>query len=395
MSFEIALTGINAINTQLETISNNIANTGTYGYKSGRANFASMYAGTQPTGVVVSSITQSLDIGGSVLTTGRALDVAISGKGYFATRDTTGETLFTRVGIFSTDAEGFVVDGFGRKLQGYAAVEGSTALGAFGDLTVTKGQLPAKASTSLDYVSNLSADWTTPAVTPFDATDAQTFNSSRVSMVYDSLGVQHTVTQYFVHSNTNQVTVHYAFDGAVLGTTATLQFGTDGALVSPAAAVPVALGTPAGADAMTLNVDYTGTTQYAGTTTVTVNNTDGYASGVYTGVTVEEDGSVMAQYSNDEKKKVGTVALATFPNEDKLVAVSDTSWTVSNESGEPLYNVPGTGVAGTLTGGALEQSNVDLTSQLVSLMTAQRNYQANTKVFSTQNAMMQSLMQSM
>jgi flagellar hook protein FlgE len=395
MSFEIALTGINAINTQLETISNNIANTGTYGYKSGRANFASMYAGTQPTGVVVSSVTQSLDIGGSVLTTGRALDVAISGKGYFATKDTTGETLFTRVGVFSTDADGFVVDGFGRKLQGYAAVEGSTALGAFGDLAVTKGQIAAKASSTLDYVANLSADWTTPAVAPFDPTDAQTFNSSAVSVAYDSLGVQHTVTQYFVHSNTNEVTVHYAFDGAILGTTSTLQFGTDGALTSPASAVSVALGTPTGADAMTLAVDYTGTTQYAGATTTTVNSTDGYASGVYTGVNIEDDGSVMAQYSNGEKKQVGTVALATFPNEDKLVAVSDTSWTISNESGEPLYNVPGTGVAGTLTAGALEQSNVDLTSQLVSLMTAQRNYQANTKVFSTQNAMMQSLMQSM
>ncbi|GAB3185562.1 flagellar hook protein FlgE [Hydrogenophaga aquatica] len=394
MSFEIALTGINAINTELETISNNIANSGTYGFKSGRSNFASMYAGTQPTGVEVSSITQSIGIGGSVLNTGRGMDVAIKGKGFFATRSTTGEMLYTRVGIFSTDKDGFVVDSFGRKLQGYAAVQGSTALGALGDLVVTKGQLAAKASDTLNYVGNLSADWAAPAVTPFDAADPQTFNGSSVSVVYDSLGAQHTVTQYFVKSNTNEVTVHYAFDGTVLGTTGTLQFGTDGKLTSPAAPVTVALGTPTGADPITVGVNYTGTTQFAGQTTTSVNGTNGYASGAFTGVAIEDDGSVMAQYSNGQKQRVGTVALATFPNEDKLVAVSDTSWTVSNESGDPLFDAPGNGVAGSLTAGALEQSNVDLTAQLVHLMTAQRNYQANTKVFSTQNAMMQSLMQS-
>lgn len=136
MSFEIALSGINAVNSQLNTISNNIANTGTYGFKSSRANFASMYAGTQPTGTEVASLTQSIGTGGSVLTTGRSLDASIQGRGFFVTRDSSGEMLYTRVGIFATDKSGFVVDNFGRKVQGYGAAAAGQALGAMGDLSV-------------------------------------------------------------------------------------------------------------------------------------------------------------------------------------------------------------------------------------------------------------------
>ena len=149
MSFEIALSGVNAINTELQTISNNIANAGTYGFKGSRANFASMYAGTQPTGTEVSSLTQSIGVGGSTLTTGRGMDVAIKGRGFFVTRTTAGEALYTRVGIFNADKDGFITDSFGRRVQGYAAIPNSTALGAMGDLQVTTGQLPAQASARL------------------------------------------------------------------------------------------------------------------------------------------------------------------------------------------------------------------------------------------------------
>lgn len=395
MSFEIALSGINAINTQLDTISNNIANSGTYGFKSSRANFASMYAGTQPTGTEVSSLTQTLGIGGSILSTGRSLDVSITGGGFFVTRDTAGAEVYTRVGVFAKDKDGYIVDSFGRKVQGYAAVEGSAALGALGDIRVQTGQVPAQASTRVDYVGNLSADWTTPAVTPFDRDDPQSFNSSVLSVVYDSLGVQHTMTQYFVKTDTNEVTAHYTFDGgAPLGSTV-LSFGTDGQLLAPAGAVTLALGTPAGADPLSVDIGYTGTTQYAGAATSTTNAADGYASGAFSGVQIDDDGSVVALYSNGEKISVGTIALASFANENALVPVSDTSWTSSNASGMPLYGTPGVGTAGTLAAGALEQSNVDMTSELVTLMSAQRNYQANTKVISTENEMMQTLMQSL
>jgi flagellar hook protein FlgE len=394
MSFDIALSGINAVNDQLDTISNNIANAGTYGFKSSRTNFASAYAGLQPTGVEVGSMTQSIGTGGSIQSTGRPLDAAIQGRGFFITRNTgSGATQYTRVGIFSVDQGGYLVDSYGNRVQGYAAVQGSTTLGAYGDIKVPEGQVAAQASSTMQYVGNLSADWTVPATTPFNANDPLTFNSSVVSTVYDSLGTQHTVTQYFVKSAANQVTVNYTFDGNAVGTTSTLNFNTNGQLTSPTAPVTLNLGTPAGASALTVNLDYTGTTQFAGQATTTVNSTNGYASGTLTGVSLAQDGSVMAQYSNGQKQSVGTLALAAFPDEDALTPVSDTAWTTSAGSGSALLFTPGTGLAGELATGSLEQSNVNVTSELVGLMTAQQNYQANSKVISTENTMLQALMQ--
>jgi flagellar hook protein FlgE len=228
---------------------------------------------------------------------------------------------------------------------------------------------------------------------PFDNTDPQSFNGSMVSVVYDSLGVQHSVTQYFVKTGTNQVTVHYSFDGTVLPTTAVLDFNTSGQLISPVGPVAVPLGTPTGAAAIELAVNYTGTTQSAGEASTTTNATDGYAAGNYLGLQLAEDGGVMAQYSNGEKRRIGTLAIATFPAEGELIQVSDTAWTTSSTSGQPLYSTPGVGTAGALTPGTLEQSNVDMTEQLVLLMSSQRNYQANSKVIAAENEMMQSLMQ--
>ncbi|GHD63412.1 flagellar hook protein FlgE [Jeongeupia chitinilytica] len=393
MSIEIALSGINAINDQLGSISNNIANSGTYGFKSSRANFASTYAGTQPTGVQVGSHTQTIGQIGGVLTTGRSMDAAIQGRGFFATRDSAGATVFTRVGIFNADKQGNVVDSYGRRLQGYPLAPGATTPGPLGDLSVPSGQIAALPSSKMQYVGNISADWTVPTVAPFNAADPQSFNGSMVTAVYDSLGAQHSVTQYFVKTGTNTVDVHYAMDGAPLATTNSLTFNPQGQLTAPTAPVALALGTPAGAAALTVNLDYTGTTQFAGEATTTVNSANGYASGILTGVAIAEDGSIMAQYSNGQKQSVGTIALATFPNEDGLTPVSDTAWTTSNASGNVLYFTPGSGMAGKLAGGSLEQSNVEMTSELVNLMSAQRNYQANTKVISTESEMMKNLMQ--
>ncbi|MFA7098102.1 MAG: flagellar hook-basal body complex protein [Gammaproteobacteria bacterium] len=401
MSFEIALSGINAINTSLDTISNNIANAGTYGYKSSRANFASIYAGDQPMGTEISSITQNIDKRGPVSNTGRAMDAMIQGRGFFTTRDHTGSIFYTRVGLFGVDKDGYVVDSFGNRVQGYAAVPGSTALGPMGDMQVPTGQIAAQASDRLQYVGNLSADWTAPAVAPFDPAEPQSFNSSVVSVVYDSRGSQHSVTQYFVRSsvNPNEVTVYYTFDGTIVESTPgspvshTLTFGTDGRLTAPAGPVSVSLGTPSGADPLAINIDYAGTTQFAGEATTSRNTANGYPAGVHTGIRIESDGAILAEYSNGQRQQIGTVALAIFPNEGALQPVSDTSWISTNASGNPLYFAPGSGIVGTLTVGVLEQSNVDIATELVDLMFAQRNYQANTKVIQTADKVIQSLMQ--
>lgn len=395
MSFEIALSGINAINTSLDSISHNIANAGTYGFKSSRANFASLYAGTQPAGAQIGSLTQSIDIGGGALTTGRGLDAMVQGRGFFVARDNSGAEVYTRVGIFGTDQNGYLIDASNRRIQGYGVVRDaagvpSAALGAMGDIQVPSGQIAAQATTRLPYVTNLSSDWTAPAAA-FDPANPLTYNSSDVSVVYDSLGSQHTVTQYFVKTGTNEVTVHYTFDGTAMGTPQVLSFGTDGQL----AAVPAITlnATPAGAAPIAIALDYTGTTQFGGESRPSVNAPNGNASGTRVNVTLSADGSLIAEYSNGQKQKVGTVALASFPNEQALTAISDTAWTSSANSGTPLYTTPGTGLAGELTVGAIEQSNVDMTSELVNLMTSQRNYQANTRVISTASDMMQSLMQ--
>jgi flagellar hook protein FlgE len=393
MSFSIALSGINAINTELDVISNNIANAGTYGFKSTRASFAAMYAGSEPTGAEVATLTQSIEVGGGVLTTGRGLDASIQGRGFFVMRDAAGVESYTRVGIFSTDKTGYLVDNYGRRVQGYGVLPNTTTLGPMGDIQVPTGQVAAQASTELRYVGNLSADWTAPTVAPFDRTDPQSYNSSMVSVVYDSLGVQHSVTQYFVKTGPSAVTVHYTLDGADLPTTTNLTFGANGQLATPVGSVNVPMGTPTGAAPLAVNMVYAGTTQFAGEATTTTNAADGYASGTLVGVQLSEDGGVLAQYSNGQKQRIATVALATFPAEGELAPIGNTSWTTTAGSGTPLYFSPGTGMAGSLTAGALEQSNVDMTAQLVNLMSSQRNYQANSKVIATENEMMQSLMQ--
>ncbi|MBV8036765.1 flagellar hook protein FlgE [Roseateles sp.] len=399
MSFEIARSGINAVNGSLETISHNIANTGTYGYKSSRANFSAMYAGTQANGAEVSSVTQSMAMSGGALNTGGGMDAMIQGSGFFAVRDASGQTLFTRVGLFNVDKDGYVVDTLGRKLQGNNAVldangqpVAGAGLGAFGDLRVGNTQVGAVASDKLSLNGNLSADWSVPATTPFSMTDATSYNSSVTSVVYDSQGAKHALSQYYVKTGSNSVNVYYSFDGAAPAAAGfPLTFGPDGVLTSaPTNTFNV---TPAGVNPIALTIDYKGTTQYAGDTTTLTNAANGNAAGTLTGTSLTQDGSVIATYSNGKQQTLGTVALANFANPYALQAVNDTSWKATPDSGTALYARPGTSMTGTLAVGAVEQSNVDVTSQLVDLMSAQRNYQANTKVISTESQMMQALMQ--
>lgn len=393
MSFQIALSALQAINNQLDNISQNIANTGTTGYKSSRTNFAAMYASSSPNGVRAASTTQTLDVAGGLLSTGRNLDVAIAGNGYFMVKDSTGVMNYTRVGVFDVDKQGVLVDHMGRQVQGYGVTAGNAALGNLGNLTVPTGQIPAQASTSVDFVANLSADWSVPA-NAFNPTDSSSYNSSTVSVVYDSLGRQHSVTQYFVKTANNTVEVHYQNENTAVGTS-TLKFTNAGQLDTAASTVAAVNLTPAGANALSVTFDYAGTTQFAGDTSTTTNASDGYASGTMVNVLVGADGSVNAQYSNGMVQSVGVIALATFPSDSGLTAVDGTSWQASAKSGAALIGTPGTGQLGELESQQLEQSNVEVASELVDLMGAQRNYQANTKVISTQNEIMQSLMQVM
>ena len=393
MSFDIALSGIQAINEQLNTVSNNIANAATYGFKAGRANFSSVMAGSKANGVEIGSITQNISQNGSTTTTGRGMDAAIDGRGFFVSVNNQGTTTYSRVGIFSTDTKGFLIDSNGDQVQGYGPSQNGS-LGAMGPIQVPTGQIPAVATTGIAYTGNLSADWTVPTTT-FSPTDNTSYNMVKQSIVYDSLGSQHTLSQYFVKQDATTVNAFYSLDGATPGATpATLKFDTTGQLTATTGNT-VAVPASGGAAAGSVTVDYTGTTRFAGEATTTTNRSDGYASGAFVGVSMASDGSLVAKYSNDQSQVVGTVAIATFANEGALSSISNTGWVANADSGAALYNAPGVGLAGKLSTGALEGSNVDITSELVGLMTSQRNYQANSKVLTTESQMMQALMQAL
>ncbi len=391
MSFNIALTGLSAVNEQLDTISNNIANVGTTGFKSSRTEFGSIYADNMAMGVEVLGKTQSISKGGSLVTTGRELDLAISGGGFFVTKATSGNTHYTRAGVFGTDKNNFIVNSGGQRLQGYPIdTNGNLLTGTMSDLTLQSANLPAKATDSMAFVMNLDANETVPAIAPFDSTNADTFNSTYTTKVFDSQGKEHTMTQYFVKTGANNWDTYYYADGAAVAGPEPLVFNTSGQLTTPAVPVTVTF-SPVGVDPVAIDIDYTRSTQTGSDFVVTTNRASGYASGEQIGIAVEKDGKVYANYSNGERMLQGQVALAHFVNAGGLQNESGTNWSETSESGAPLIGVAGIGVFGELRTGALENSNVDLTQQLVGLMESQRNYQANTKVLSTDKELTQVL----
>lgn len=393
MSFDIAISGLNAINQQLGAISNNIANSGTVGFKSGRAEFASLYAEGQPLGVGVTGIAQSISKSGSIFSSASSLDLAINGDGFFVMRDSAGSTAYTRAGYMQTDSLGNLINNQGMYLQGYSVdANGVVQTGTVGNLTISSGSLPAKSTSTLDFTANLNANEKLPETAKFDPTDETSYNHTYATQVYDSLGREHTMKQYFVKTSDNEWEVHYYMDDQDLGTTQKMTFTEQGILEMPNGAVNITADIP-GAERIELALNYNGTTQFGSDFSVSKNNGNGYASGERTGQTIDKDGSVYATFSNGERLLQGQVILATFSNPNGLSSQNGTTWTQTASSGAPLTGTPGTGLLGALTSNTLEGSNVDLTAELVGLMTAQRNYQANTKVISTNDSMMTALFQ--
>ncbi|MBQ4922537.1 MULTISPECIES: flagellar hook protein FlgE [Citrobacter] len=400
MSYEIAATGLNAVNEQLDGISNNIANSGTVGYKSMTTQFSAMYAGTQAMGVSVAGSAQSISTGGSMVSTGNALDLAINDDGFFVMCDSAGNISYTRAGSFVTDKNGYIVNASGDYLQGYPVDDsGTLQTGTVTDIQIKTGNIPAQATDSMTFTANFDASDETIDRTsvPFDANNSDTYTDSYTTTVYDSLGNEHSVSQYFTKTADNTWEVQYTFDGEVQSgvppTTLTFDPNT-GKLTSPTTPQTITFTTDDAAP-ISMTIDYSDCTQYGSDFSVTTNSATGYASATQNGVQVDDDGKVYATYSNGERMLQGQVVLATFPNENGLEAVSGTAWVQTGESGTPLIGTPGSGSCGTLSSGMLESSNVDITNELVNLMTAQRNYQANTKVISTSTQLDQALFQAM
>ncbi len=392
MSFNIGLSGLNASNTELNTISNNIANVSTTGFKGSRTEFASVYNGGQAGGVSVAAISQNFDAIGNINSTGRILDMAIAGGGFFMTKDSAGQAVYTRSGIFDVAADGSIVSNTGNMLQGYPVDDKfNLQNGTISDLKINTAGLAAKATEGIGFVANLDATADVVTTTPFDASDVTSFTNSYTTQAYDSLGNPHTITQYFAKTASNTWDVHTVIDGnTAAATTNTLTFSTDGTLVAGSEKYKVSF-TPAGAESMSIELDLTGTTQYGNNFVVSKNNPDGYTSGEFNNLAVGDDGSIYAMYTNGQSQLQGQVILADFASPQGLTQVGGTGWTQSLSSGQPLFGTAGVGTFGVIASGALEGSNVDLTESLVSLMTAQRNYQANTKTISTSNDLTQAL----
>lgn len=400
MSFNIALSGLQSTSQDLNTISNNIANASTVGFRGGRSEFSAIYNGGNPGGVNVAGTSQNFSQGGSLTYTGRHLDMGIQGEGFFMLNSTDGSTMYSRAGMFKKDALGYLADPSGNHLRGYSVdANGQLQNGNLADLQIKAGSLPAKASTKVDQVSNLDARVATIDTTthPFKTDDPLSFNSSSTVTVYDSLGNEHAMTQYFAKTGaagTNQWTVHYVVDGATLPTTATLNFDKDGKIETTA-------GTPKpnldiavtnGASDIKLALDYTSCTQYAADYSNTSLSQDGYTSGELNGIRLDDSGKIFGTYTNGQEQLQGEVVLANFTNPNGLTPVSNNAWKATSAAGAPVTGAPKTGTLGGVTGGYLESSNVDTTAEMVSLMTAQRNYQSNAKVLDTSNNMQQALL---
>ncbi|AVP82938.1 lateral flagellar hook protein FlgEL [Aeromonas hydrophila] len=407
MSFSIGLSGLRAVNQELSVISNNVANASTAGFKSSRAEFAAIYGGGQAGGVEMNNVSQNFDRNGDVTRTGRGLDLAISGSGFFVLKDSNGQTSYTRAGMFQRDPNNYLTTANGTRLQGYTTNDaGELQSGVVGDIQVKAGSLPAKPSDKLEFVANLKADAGVIDQTahPFDPAKSDSFSYSQSSKVYDSLGVEHTLTQYFVKTGANTWEQFDTFNGKVIdkdGTEqaspysalGTLTFSEKGTLASSTLPPSLTLKAPGALD-IKLAIDVSKVSQYASDFNATRNQSNGYAAGDLTGVRVDADGGVYATFTNGQSLLQGQVVMANFTNPNGLLQTNNTTWQQSFSSGQPVLGAPGTGTMGSLTAGAYEGSNVDLTGELVSLMTSQRNYQANAKTISSADKMTQVLFNS-
>lgn len=401
MPFAIALSGLNAASSDLGVTANNISNVNTNGFKMSRAQYSEVFAvGTQSvgssasgSGVRLASVAQQFTQG-NIDFTDNALDLAIGGEGFFVLSDN-GARLYSRAGAFSVDRDGYVVNPQGHRLQAYPyAGNDLFNTGTPQDLQLSTGASPPQATTSAIFGLNLPADAPAPANPTFDANDPSSFNHTTSVTVYDSLGSAHTATVYFAKdAAVNTWNTHVQIDGTAVGGATQITFGSDGSLQTPAGGLISLPGyTPGnGATDITMAIDFSSATQFGDAFGVNSLSQDGFTTGRLTGISVDEEGVVFARFTNGQSSSLGKLALANFVNPQGLQQLGDTTWGESFSSGDALLGEAGTASFGNVQSGALEASNVDLTAQLVQMITAQRNFQANAQMISTADAITQTV----
>jgi flagellar hook protein FlgE len=402
MSFRVALSGLNAAQADLSVTANNIANANTTGFKQSRAEFADFFPVSAygladnaiGSGVRLDRVAQQFSQG-TVNFTNSALDLAISGEGFFTLSDS-GSMVYSRSGAFGTDRNGYVVNASGQRLQVFPPIAGTSSFDTaqLSDLRMSTADNPPAATTRIEAGYTLPANASVPTVTPFDATDPNSFNHTTAVTIYDSLGAAHQASLFFVKTaNPNEWEMYSQVDGGAVGGAQTLQYSTSGTLTSPVGGdiVLPASATTTGSAPLNLTVNVSASTQYGERFSVARLSQDGFTTGRLSGIEVGDGGVVQARYTNGQSSPLGQLALSTFPSNQGLQQIGDTVWAESFNAGSAIRGIAGSGSFGLVQSGALEASNVDLTEQLVNMITAQRNFQANAQMISTSDQVTQTI----
>jgi len=400
MAFSTAISGIKAAQANLDVISNNIANASTVGFKASRAEFAEIYASSVSGGSNAGQGVELTEIRadfsqGSLDFTGNGLDLAISGNGFFIVSNG-GASEYTRAGSFLVDRDGFLTNESGNRLQGYQGNTDGVITGELGDLFIDTTLVDPKVTSKVAITSNLDAREAAPATTPFASTDPTSYNSTTSTTIYDSLGNSHVLQLYYVKTATaNTWDVYTSVDGGTPPAATQISFDPDGtlaaasnnsiAITTPAAELLSASGVATGAADLTYTVDILATTQLGSDFSVNSAIQDGYGAGQLISFEFDESGTAFARYTNGQSRAIGQVALASFRNNNGLQPVGGSNYVESFGSGSPNIGIPGNSGRGDIQASAVEQANVDITQELVNLIVAQRNFQANAQVISTED----------
>jgi flagellar hook protein FlgE len=401
MPFRIALSGLNAAQADLNVTANNIANTSTTGFKGSRTEFADLYAvslqgvasNQSGNGVRVAAVTQQF-AQGNIEFTDSNLDLALSGQGMFILSDA-GALSYTRAGAFQMNRDGYVVNSTGQRLQVYPPLANNGFnTGGLADLRLQTTDSAPQATANVDYILNLPASASQPPVAVFDPNDPNSFNQATSLTLYDSLGATHTGTLYFTKTAVaNEWTAQLSIDGALVGGPQTLQYSNTGLLTAPAGgnlAFPAY--TPGtGAANMAVTVDLSQATQYGNNFAVNSVTQDGFTTGRLIGIDISDTGIVNARFTNGNSQPLGQVAIANFANAQGLQQLGNTQWAETYTSGQSIRGQAGNSGFGLVQSGALEGANVDVTEQLVNMITAQRNFQANAQMISTADSITQTI----
>ncbi|MFQ3788125.1 flagellar hook protein FlgE [Halomonas sp. A29] len=404
MSFSQALSGLNSQAQKLGAIGNNIANSQTVGFKGSSVQFSDVFANSKVgLGTRVSSVLQNFNEG-NIESTNRGLDLAVAGNGFFRFMDSSGEVVYSRNGQLTMTSDGNLINAQGFRIMGYGLnAAGQVQVGGQPvPLNVSAEELAASATTRVGTTINLDAR----KVLGEDMSSVETNNGQEIDYhysnnftVYDSLGNPRNVTVYYEKVGANQWTAKMTLDGQALMDGANPQefnlvFNANGQLVTPANGTfgitfDSATYLGGGTNDLEFDLNLAGSTQFGNTSTVSSLTQNGYTSGTLVGITINEDGTIMRNYSNEQSRPAGQIALATFRNPEGLTPAGDNVWRASNESGQELIGAPGTGLLGGIVSGAIETSNVDMARELVSMIVAQRAYQANSQTIKTQDELLQ------